>query len=302
VVEGRRAGEPARVHWFPRGSPDFITGDVGTVPATDSLAGVNVTWLDGEDRHVVWGTIPEGEVDTLALSTRAPAREGGLRLLQLLDSAGISVGEGLAIVTDTAGALGPACRPGGVRSCPGAVRLARLPSPALAEVVRGILEPSQNWMTEQLVRALAVHRGEVGSWSAGLDAVSDILQREAGVDSLDLSLRDGSGLSAYNLVTPRAVVAVLRRISDSPLDSLYRDALAAPGEADSTLEERLLWAEGRLQAKTGTISNVNSLSGYLAADSGRELVFSILTNGSGLPAGVVRERTDRVVALLARYH
>jgi D-alanyl-D-alanine carboxypeptidase/D-alanyl-D-alanine-endopeptidase (penicillin-binding protein 4) len=121
------------------------------------------------------------------------------------------------------------------------------------------------------------------------------------VDSLDIALRDGSGLSAYNLVTPRALVAILLRMHRSPLATSYREALAAPGEEESTLERRLLDLEGRVQAKTGTISNVNSLSGYLRTDSGREVVFAILTNGSGLPSGVVRTRMDDVVRTLARY-
>jgi len=278
-----------------------VGGEVRTVPAADTTAEVNVTWMPEEGRHVLWGTVREGQVDTLPVSTRVPAREAGIRLLQLLDSAGIAVTGGLEVVGERGVPLGGGCASGAVPRCGSAKRVAGLSSPPLSEVVRGILEPSQNWMTEQLVRALAVHRGAEGSWPAGLEAVQEILRREAGVDTLDLSLQDGSGLSAYNLVTPRAVVAVLRRMRVSPLAGLYRDALAAPGEENSTLEGRLLSLEGRVQAKTGTISNVNSLSGYLVTDSGREVVFSILTNGSGLPARAVRDRMDEVVEALARY-
>ena len=301
VVRGTVAGSAAAVHWLPTGTPGFVGGEVLTVAADDSLAEVNSTWDRSAGRHVLWGTVREGQTDTLPVSTRVPAREAGVRLLQLLDSADIPVRDGLEILQDPGEGLPGACASGAVRGCDGATRLAALSSPPLREIARGILEPSQNWMTEQVVRTLAVNRGEQGSWSRGVAAVSEILQAEAGVDSLDIALRDGSGLSAYNLVTPRALVAILLRMDRSPLATLYRDALAAPGEDESTLERRLLDLEGRVQAKTGTISNVNSLSGYLRTDAGRDVAFAILTNGSGLPSGVVRDRIDDVVRTLARY-
>jgi D-alanyl-D-alanine carboxypeptidase/D-alanyl-D-alanine-endopeptidase (penicillin-binding protein 4) len=87
---------------------------------------------------------------------------------------------------------------------------------------------------------------------------------------------------------------------DGPFAAEYRAALAQPGEEDSTLERRLPELEGRVFAKTGTISNVNSLSGYLVRDDGREVIFSILTNGSGLPSSRVRAAIDDVVRGLAR--
>ena len=70
-------------------------------------------------------------------------------------------------------------------------------------------------------------------------------------------------------------------------------------ELFDTLEERLPGLEGRLFAKTGTISNVNALSGYLTRNDGTELTFSILTNGSGLPASTVRAAIDALVRTLA---
>jgi serine-type D-Ala-D-Ala carboxypeptidase/endopeptidase (penicillin-binding protein 4) len=81
----------------------------------------------------------------------------------------------------------------------------------------------------------------------------------------------------------------------------FRESLAAPGLAGSTLNSRLRPLQGRLAGKTGTISNVNSLSGYLTAASGREFVFAIMTNGSGLPSTNVRAAIDDMVLAFARY-
>jgi len=154
-------------------------------------------------------------------------------------------------------------------------------------------------MTEQLIRALGAERGESGSWQAGREVITRFLVDEVGIDSLDVAPRDGSGLSAYNLVTPRALVAVLRYMAAGPNASVYRHALAEPGEEDSTLERRLPELQGRVFAKTGTISNVNSLSGYLVGKDGREVVFSLLSNGSGLPSSRVRAALDDVIRVLA---
>jgi RNA polymerase sigma factor (sigma-70 family) len=69
-----------------------------------------------------------------------------------------------------------------------------------------------------------------------------------------------------------------------------------PAEAESTLEERLVELEGRLFAKTGTISNVNSLSSYLVRADGQDVIFSILTNGSG-PAPQQTGSSKRLMSL-----
>jgi D-alanyl-D-alanine carboxypeptidase/D-alanyl-D-alanine-endopeptidase (penicillin-binding protein 4) len=87
-----------------------------------------------------------------------------------------------------------------------------------------------------------------------------------------------------------------------PNGEIYRHALAEPGEKDSTLERRLTELQGRVFAKTGTISNVNSLSGYLVEKDGREVVFSLLSNGSGLPSSRVRAALDDVIRVLAGIH
>ena len=169
----------------------------------------------------------------------------------------------------------------------------------MSDLVRVVLEPSQNWVAEQLLLALGAELGGRGSWPEGLRELNDFL-RDVGVDSLDVSVRDGSGLSAYNLVTPRAVARVLQHMATHPDAAEYRAAMAEPGEVDSTLEERLEGMEGRVFAKTGTISNVNSLSGYLVRENGQEVIFAILTNASGLDAAIVESAIDDIVRVLAR--
>ncbi len=165
-------------------------------------------------------------------------------------------------------------------------------------IVAACLKPSDNWLAEQLLKTLGARKGQGGSWRGGLAVERGFLTGPVGLDSLDFSLRDGSGLSAQNLLTAHAISRLLTYVRGQPWGATYRAALAEPGQP-GTLQRRLVAYQGRLYAKTGSIANVNSLSGYLTTDGGRELVFSILTNGSGVPSAQVRAGIDRIVAAIA---
>jgi D-alanyl-D-alanine carboxypeptidase/D-alanyl-D-alanine-endopeptidase (penicillin-binding protein 4) len=294
------AGEPALVRRVGGGTPGFVAGEVVSIARSDSTGtGVDIEWGPESQVHRVRGDWRVERIDTLAVATRAADREAAYRLLQLMDSAGIVVRDGLRIVSDTSETVGGGCLAGRTRTCDAAAPVVVLESPPLIDIVKALLEPSQNWITEQVMRSMAMADEPLVSRGAALDSIEAVLGREAGVDSLDLYLQDGSGLSAYNLVTPRAISDILARMLQTPYADLWRDALAAPGEDDSTLEYRLDELDGRVEAKTGTISNVNSLSGYVLDDAGRRMIFSILTNGSGLPSGRVRSAIDDVVLAIA---
>jgi serine-type D-Ala-D-Ala carboxypeptidase/endopeptidase (penicillin-binding protein 4) len=298
VSGGAAPGAPAGITWSPVGTENFVQSRLTMSPA-DSAIRVRPSYLPESRRLVLDGTVGENVMDTLSFALRDPVRQATAALSNALARSGIEVEGGWRVRWTEVEAQGRGCMIGTLDECEGAHRVFVLESPPLSEIVAGILEPSQNWMTEQLVRSLGARYGEEGSWNEGVDIVEAYLVNEVGVPPLDISSRDGSGLSAYNLVTPRAVVRILREMSLGAAATEYRAALAEPGEEGSTLEERLLDLEGRLFAKTGTISNVNSLSGYLVRDDGQEIIFSVLTNGSGLSAPPVRQAIDEVVRNLA---
>jgi D-alanyl-D-alanine carboxypeptidase/D-alanyl-D-alanine-endopeptidase (penicillin-binding protein 4) len=323
VTPGSGIGDPVLARWWPETEESFFSAAFVTTHPDSSLRR-EVDYLPESRRLRVEGRVPLGAVDTISVAQRDPVRIASAALLRALQRQGITVESGLRIAWERGEPLGQEnCVTGRMFTpdeldegfeetqtedpfpvlpdCPGSVRLAGISSPPLSEIVEAILEPSQNWMTEQLVHALGMERGREGSWREGFRVEQEFFTREVGVDSLDLHYRDGSGLSAYNLVTPRAIVRILEFMRESPNADLYRLALAEPGEEDSTLRNRLPGLEGRAYGKTGTISHVNSLSGYLTTESGRHLIFSILTNGSGLPSGTVREGIDRIVQIAARH-
>lgn len=301
VVEaGPAVGSPASVSWRPLGTRNFVAARIETVQPTGRTR-VRASFLPESRRLRLEGEIAMGTVDTLVFASRDPVRQATAALKRSIEKRGIVV-EGTAQVAWIDGVrVGRGCLSGGVEECPNAGRLTVLESPPISELVKAVLGASQNWMTEQLLRALGAELGEDGSWSEGLRLMTEYLAEVAGINPPHFVPRDGSGLSAHNLVTPAGMVRVLEHLDLSGYGEIVRDAMAAPDREDSTLEDRLPELEGRLFAKTGTISNVNSLSGYLVAESGREVIFSILSNGSGLPAREVREAIDELVRMLARY-
>ena len=298
VSSGPSVGDPAPVSWSPLGTRDFVRSRLTTAPV-DSATRVRPDYLPESRVLVLEGRVELGTVDTVSVAMRDPVRQSAASLARAVDDAGIEVEGGLRVRWTGDVPDQETCTHGNESACPGSQPLFSMYSPPVSTIVAGILEPSQNWMTEQTVRALGARYGDEGSWREGVDVVEAFLVNEVGVRPSDISARDGSGLSFYNLVTPRAIVRILTEMHQMPWAAEYRDAMAEPGEEDSTLENRLNGLEGRVFAKTGTISNVNSLSGYLVRDNGQEIAFSILSNGSGMPASRVRGAIDEIVRALA---
>lgn len=250
----------------------------------------DIDWRRRVDTVYVSGRLPlDAPTDTVRIASPDPVAHAGRAFLAALGRAGVRVTGSLEVIRDSSRLASLA----GPRE-----RVAARVSPPLSEVVAAILKPSQNWIAEQLVRTLGAERGEGGTWAAGLEVERAYLTGRIGIDSLAFFLRDASGLAAQDLLTPAAIVALLRHARRQPWGETFALALPAPGEKESTLENRLPGLEARLRAKTGTITNVASLSGYLRTEDGRELVFSIMTNASGLPSARTRNAIDAVVRAL----
>ena len=100
---------------------------------------------------------------------------------------------------------------------------------------------------------------------------------EVGVPEGSLHILDGSGLAAENLVTPSALVAVLRHVLASPYGEPFLETLPEAGTSQLRRMTRTAAARN-LRAKTGTIQGVSALSGLVLSADGRPIVFSIIGN------------------------
>jgi D-alanyl-D-alanine carboxypeptidase/D-alanyl-D-alanine-endopeptidase (penicillin-binding protein 4) len=160
--------------------------------------------------------------------------------------------------------------------------LAEHTSVALAEAIRLINKISQNLHTEMLLRTVAREVSGQGTTREGLRLAQEFFT-SIGIEKGDVATYDGSGLSRRNLVTPRAVVALLTWVAKQPWAPQFVDSLPVAGQ-EGTLEPRMKDspAAGRIRAKTGTLGNVNALSGFAEALHGKKLIFSMFGNSHNL--------------------
>jgi D-alanyl-D-alanine carboxypeptidase/D-alanyl-D-alanine-endopeptidase (penicillin-binding protein 4) len=158
------------------------------------------------------------------------------------------------------------------------------PSASLADIGKRLMKVSQNLYAETLLRELAVSDGHQATAHEGADVVRSTLKAWDVADG-GIAVADGSGLSRYNLVSPTALVRVLAHVySDARLKDGWMAAMPVAG-VDGTLGRRLKGtpAEGRVHAKTGSLSGVRGLSGYVESAGGEWFVFSILANNFAAP-------------------
>ena len=174
-----------------------------------------------------------------------------------------------------------------------AQRLASHSAP-LPDTLRITNKRSQNLFAECLLKTVGRARRGQGSWEAGAAEVEAFVLG-LGVAPGEVHVADGSGLSRRNRVSARAVAAVLRHALNGEHGAVFRDSLAAPGQA-GTLARRLhdLPRGARLAAKTGTLTGVRALSGELTV-GGRRAVFAFLLEG----AEGGRDDLDDLVRILA---
>ena len=123
---------------------------------------------------------------------------------------------------------------------------------------------------------------------------------QAGIGRAEIELFDGSGLSPYNRVTPQATVRFLSWAASQPWGDAFRAALPVGGKTGSLARRfRGTALEGRIFAKTGTVQGVNALSGFLIAESGETLVFSVIANDRPADANSVLPVIDKLLVEIA---
>jgi len=207
---------------------------------------------------------------------------------------GISVGGGAASTTDSMVYRALRC----CGSPPPVVEYRGRPFP---DIVFPILNSSQNWFAEMLLKVLAREAGDTGSWTKGLDVEKRFLIDSVKIDSTAFSLEDGSGLAAGNLVTPHAFVQLLAYMYRHPKRAPFLAGLPRAQQRGSLLRRFAgTPLEGRVLAKTGSIDRVNTLSGYVEKADGRVITFSIQANAHDVPTRQMLAQIDSVVVQLAR--
>lgn len=180
--------------------------------------------------------------------------------------------------------------------------LAAVQSPPLSELIAETNINSNNLYAEALLKALATKTSQRNQSTAGtgLKVMKSTLS-QIGVDPNSYRLVDGSGLSRKDLISPQALVQTLQGMAKSPYASVFRASLPVAGK-NGTLKYRFkdMAPQGLVQAKTGTMTGVITLAGYVNAPNYGPMVFSIMVNQTEQPIRTVRSAIDEIVVHLSQ--
>ena len=173
-------------------------------------------------------------------------------------------------------------------------------SPTLAEIARPLLKDSINLYGEAVLR-LNTARGAVPTNDSALEGLRTRM-RAWGISNDGWQIVDGSGLSRRNAIAADTLIAVLQRMYDPAGTSPWMTALPVAGR-DGTLMGRMTGtpAEGNVRAKTGTMSNIRSLAGYVRTRDGENLAFAILVDNFEGSGAAATEAVDRIAVRLASF-
>ncbi len=289
IDPGKRPGDPVRVAVSPTDRYANISIHARTVEKGGGSA-LEVTRELGTNEIVVDGTLAADSRSEsrkpIAVTVDNPTRHTLTYIVDRLRRAGIEV----------TGGAEPGYTPH-----QGTTEVARHTGAPLSEVLQQLNKSSDNLVAECLLKALGAEKSKTGTGSAreGIAAATGWF-KTLGVEAAGAEMADGSGLSRYNLVSPHALAVVLKAMTTHANSKAWVDSLPIAG-VDGTLKNRMKGtpAEKNCRAKTGTISNASSLSGYVTTKDSQPLLFVILMNNQPAESDAPRAVQDKIVTLLA---
>jgi D-alanyl-D-alanine carboxypeptidase/D-alanyl-D-alanine-endopeptidase (penicillin-binding protein 4) len=179
--------------------------------------------------------------------------------------------------------------------------VASVRSATVAQIVEAMIARSDNEAAEFLLRQAAIAAGRPGTFDDGVETVRSVLTR-LDVDVTGLVLHDGSGLSRHNRIAPQTLAEVVAVAGRTPRTSSLVSDLAVGGFT-GTLTRRFVKADagrGVVRGKSGTLSGVHSLAGYVTDRAGTPIVFAVMTDRTkSVNPFVTEDALDRVAAALA---
>lgn len=174
--------------------------------------------------------------------------------------------------------------------------LAESPSKPIEHLLSDMNKFSNNYVAEMLTKQLAAYNGVQGSISSGIDLIRDTV-RAAGVSDKEFEIYNPSGLTRENKFTARSLVKVLEKVrKDFRLFPEFVSSLPIAG-VDGTLKNRMKNGKALrwVRAKTGLLTGVNSLAGFIGLENGEVMTFAFIYNGPK-DGGFVRGSYDRLIS------
>lgn len=177
--------------------------------------------------------------------------------------------------------------------------IARMPSENLSVLIIHMLRESDNLYANSLTKLLGYTVTGEGTYKQGTFAMRQILSQHTAIDFTQTEIADGVG-TRYNLTTPEQMVILLTNLyQDKQWRPIFFNALPQAG-VSGTLEDRMKKTplEKRVWAKTGTMHDISSLSGYLMHSEHQHLIFSIIINGINTPIEVAKSLEEKILLII----
>jgi D-alanyl-D-alanine carboxypeptidase/D-alanyl-D-alanine-endopeptidase (penicillin-binding protein 4) len=166
----------------------------------------------------------------------------------------------------------------------------------LSQMMKQMQKESDNFYAEMLLKTLGAKKFNTqGTTELGIQAVKEFMHG-FGLDSTKVSMRDGSGLSSATIISASNLNRLLVNMQHHTSFDVYYNSLAVSG-TDGTLGHRMLGSalQGMFNGKTGYISGIRALSGYLNTSSGQRLMVTITTNNYTVQTSVVDRVHERIL-------
>ena len=183
-------------------------------------------------------------------------------------------------------------------------------SPPLRELVATVNQSSDNLYAEALLRQLGAqspdNRHRQTTRELGLQEVRAILARDLGLSGDRYVIKDGSGLSRQNSIAPNVFVSLLQRMASAPVAEAFLRSLPTVGQSGTLASWQPLASGANVRAKTGSMTGIYALSGYLAppgqpTQSPETLAFSLIVNHSDASFGATRSAIAALLESLDRF-
>jgi D-alanyl-D-alanine carboxypeptidase/D-alanyl-D-alanine-endopeptidase (penicillin-binding protein 4) len=319
VRPATKVGAPVLVTTGPPAGSFMTIANRATTTARGAQSALRIHRDLGANTLEITGTLPIGD-DGYSGSVAIP--DPALAFVTMLRDAlikrGVKIDGRLRTVNSRSGgsivppASSSSTTDGKMAALPAPVEIASLSSGPFSLIAAHTMKPSQNLYTELILRTLGKMRksappsGQTRPISqtdedAGLAVVRDFL-KQAGVSDSQLYLDDGSGLSRSDMIMADTTVQLLTFMTKHRYFAQFLDSMPVAG-VDGTLRNRMRGtpAERNVRAKTGTLSSVASLGGYVTTASGEKLVFSMMLNNYPDASALRRDSIDAIAVLLASF-
>ena len=283
-VQPGKEGQNAIINYFPNTRYISLQNHSSTVRKDINLKKLKIDrdWSAKKNDFTVTGEIfYEKKLDTLRRNIHDPTMFAGALFKEMLEKYGLKINYIMKKKV--------------IRN---ADTLATHKSLPLINSASNLMNESDNLTAELFIKTIGRHNITQGNWKSGLDSVKSLLANSALIDTSQMRIADGSGVSRYNLTSARQLTSFLVWVYKSQYKNDFISTLPGGGKRNGTLERRLKKEGKYVKAKTGGLSGVSNLSGYVFSPHYGPVAFSLLMSGYRGSSQPYRNLQDAIIKQL----